>query len=50
MAAANWFVARRELNMDYLLLKLWPYLLLSLIWGGIIGYYVCPGRRSRDDA
>lgn len=35
-------------EMDYLFLKLWPYLVLSLIWGGIIGYWACPGRTPRD--
>jgi len=35
--------------MDYLFLKLWPYLVLSLVWGGMIGYWVCPGRAPRND-
>jgi hypothetical protein len=34
--------------MDYLFFKLWPYLALALIWGGIVGYWVCPGRNPRD--
>lgn len=35
--------------MDYLLLKLWPYLLLALIMGGFWGYVSCPGRRLDND-
>ena len=35
--------------MDYLLLKLWPYLLLCFVMGAFWGYHVCPGRPPRDD-
>jgi hypothetical protein len=33
--------------MDYLLLKMWPYVLLALMMGGVWGYYTCPTRDIR---
>lgn len=35
--------------MDYLLLKLWPYLLLVFLMGLVWGYHSCAGRQAHDD-
>lgn len=35
--------------MDYLLFKLWPYLLLVFLVGIAMGYATCPGSRQDDD-
>lgn len=34
--------------MDYLFLKLWPYLLLVFLTGLAMGYSTCSGNRSDD--
>ena len=33
--------------MDYLLLKLWPYLLLVFVMGLAWGYHTCPGTQEQ---
>ena len=35
--------------MDYLLLKLWPYLVLAFLMGLVWGYQTCPAGRARND-
>jgi len=35
--------------MDYLFLKLWPYLLPALALGGFWGWHTCLGSRPRKD-
>lgn len=35
--------------MDYLLFNLWPYVLLALILGGMVGYYTCPSAEPDED-
>jgi hypothetical protein len=35
--------------MDYLILKLWPFLLLAFLMGAFWGYETCLGRRPGDD-
>lgn len=35
--------------MDYLLYNLWPYVLLALIMGGMVGYYTCPSLEQDEE-
>lgn len=35
--------------MDYLFLKLWPFLACAFVMGVIWGYHTCTGDRPRKD-